>query len=47
VTDASSNNLIANFSHTGSRLWMCLLQGNNQISVSSGTATFRWNDSYV
>lgn len=47
VTDSLGNSLIGNFSHAGSRLWMALIQGNNSISVSSGTATLKWNDAYL
>lgn len=47
VTDNSGNNLISALSHAGSRMWMCLLPGANAITVSAGTATFRWNDAYI
>lgn len=45
--DNAGNNVIGNFTHTGSRLWMLLQPGANNINVSAGTATFRWNDSYI
>jgi hypothetical protein len=47
VTDNDGNNLIGNFSHAGSRLWMCILPGTNEITVSAGTATFAWKDCYI
>lgn len=47
ATDASGNNVIANITHTGSRMWMCLLPGTNVITVSTGTATFYWSPPYV
>jgi hypothetical protein len=46
VLDSGSNNVCSYFSHAGSRLWMLLVPGSNTISVSAGTATFRFNDCY-
>ena len=47
VTDNGGVNQISKFSHAGSRLWMALLPGANTITVSAGTATFRFNDAYI
>lgn len=47
VTDSAGVNQIAALSHAGARSWMVLLSGTNAITVSAGTATFRWNDCYV
>jgi hypothetical protein len=47
VIDNAGVNRIANFSHVGSRLWMCLLSGANAIANTAGTATFAWMDPYV
>jgi hypothetical protein len=47
AVDAAGANKVAQITHTGSRLWMVLLQGANAIAVSAGTATFAWNDCYV
>lgn len=47
VIDNSGNNVIGTLSHTGSRLWMALAPGANAITVSAGTATFRFNDCYT
>lgn len=49
ATDNAGNNVIAGVSHTGSRLWMALLNGSNTITVSGSgvNATFTWNDCYV
>lgn len=47
VTDNGGNNQIGALSHLGSRAWMVLGTGPNTISVSAGTATFRFNDAYV
>jgi hypothetical protein len=47
VTDSGGNNVCANFSHAGSRLWMALLPGANSIHTTAGTATFRFNDVYI
>jgi hypothetical protein len=47
VTDAAGNNVIAGITHSGSRMWMCLLNGANTITNSAGTATFNWCDAYV
>lgn len=49
AVDNAGNNCIAGVSHTGSRLWMALLNGSNTITVS-GTgvaATFGWCDAYI
>ena len=40
VMDNSGVNRQANFTHTGSRLWMVLLPGVNAITSTGGTATF-------
>lgn len=47
VTDNGGVNQIATLSHSGSRQWMLVLPGANTISVSSGTATFKYNDCYI
>jgi hypothetical protein len=47
VTDSASVNQAAALTHSGSRLWTCLLNGNNSITCSSGTALFSWNDAYI
>lgn len=48
VTDSLGNNLISNFTHTGSRLWMAVLPGGNAITTTGGaTATFTFTDAYV
>jgi hypothetical protein len=47
VMDNAGNNVIAKFTHTGGRLWMGLVTGNNSITNTAGTATFTWNDCYV
>lgn len=47
VTDNAGVNQVAKFSHTGSRLWMCLVNGANVITNTGGTATFAWNPPYV
>jgi hypothetical protein len=47
VTDNAGVNQVSRLSHSGSRLWMCLLNGANTIAVSAGTATFTWNDAYI
>ena len=47
VTDNAGVNQVAKFSHTGSRLWMCLVTGPNVITNTAGTATFSWNPPYV
>lgn len=47
ATDALGNNLIGNVSHSGARMWMCLLPGANTIQVSAGQATFGWSPPYV
>lgn len=47
ATDAAGNNVIANVSHSGARMWMCVLTGTNNITVSDGTATFSWADAYI
>lgn len=47
VVDNTGNNLVAGLTHSGSRMWLCLLPGNNVIQVSAGTATLRWNDCYI
>jgi hypothetical protein len=47
VVDNAGINQVAGLTHTGSRMWMVLLPGANVITVSAGTATFRWNDEYL
>jgi hypothetical protein len=47
VVDNAGVNQISKLTHSGSRLWMCLLSGSNAITVSSGTATFTWNPMYI
>jgi hypothetical protein len=47
ATDAAGNNVIAQVSHTGARMWMALVTGSNVISVSNGVATFSWMTPYV
>lgn len=47
VTDNAGINQVAGLTHSGSRFWMALLPGANIITVSAGTATFRWNDCYA
>jgi hypothetical protein len=47
VTDNAGINQVAGLTHGGGRMWMCVLPGSNTISVSAGTATFRWNDCYI
>ncbi len=47
VTDNLGVNQAASLTHAGSPLWMCLLVGTNSITVSSGTATWHWNDAYI
>jgi hypothetical protein len=47
ATDAVGNNCVAGLSHSGSPMWMCLLNGANVIAVSAGTVTFRWMDAYI
>jgi hypothetical protein len=47
VTDNAGVNQAATLAHAGSRMWMCLIPGANTITVSAGTATFRWNDAYI
>jgi hypothetical protein len=47
ATDNAGNNVVGGISHTGSRMWMCLLNGANTIAVSSGTALFEWCDAYI
>jgi hypothetical protein len=47
ATDNAGVNQVAGLTHTGSRMWMVLLPGANVITVSAGTATFRWNDAYL
>jgi hypothetical protein len=47
ATDNAGNNVVGGLTHTGSRMWMCLLPGSNSISVSNGTATFTWMDAYI
>jgi hypothetical protein len=45
--DAVGNNVIGGLGHIGSRMWMCLLNGANSISVTAGTALFQWCDAYI
>jgi hypothetical protein len=47
VTDNAGVNQVSRLTHSGSRLWMCLLAGSNAITVSSGTATFTWCPAYI
>ena len=47
AVDAIGNNVIGGLTHSGSRLWMALLNGANTIAVSAGTATFTFNDAYA
>jgi hypothetical protein len=47
VTDSSGNNKSAALTHAGGRMWMALVPGTNNITVSSGTATFTWTDCYI
>jgi hypothetical protein len=47
ATDAAGNNLISGITHTGARMWCCIVPGSNVVAVSAGTATFTWNDAYV
>ncbi len=47
VTDNAGNNMINNLSHAGARAWMVIAPGSNSINVSSGNATFRFNDAYI
>lgn len=47
VTDAGSANQVQHFSHSGSRLWMGLLNGSNAITTTAGTATFTFSPPYV
>jgi hypothetical protein len=45
--DNVGNNVVGGLSHTGSRMWMALLSGDNTITVSAGTATLAYNPPYV
>lgn len=47
AVDNAGINQVAGLTHTGSRMWMVLLPGANTITVSAGTATFKWNDCYI
>lgn len=47
ATDANGANVIGSLTHTGSRLLGCLLPGENNITVSSGTATWIFNPAYL
>jgi hypothetical protein len=47
AVDSAANNVIGNVSHSGARMWMCLVPGANVITVSAGTATFTWNPPYI
>lgn len=47
ITDNNGASAAGKFSHSGSRLWACILPGANTIQVSAGTATFKWNDAYI
>lgn len=47
ATDAAGNNVIGGMTHTGSRMWMCLVPGSNDIAVSAGSAVFEWCDAYI
>lgn len=47
VTDNGGANVIGGLSHSGARAWMAVLPGANTISVSAGTATFKYTDAYI
>jgi hypothetical protein len=47
ATDSAGHNVVGGLTHTGSRMWMCLLSGPNVISVSSGIAAFTFMDAYI
>ena len=47
VVDSGGNNWISELSHAGSRAWMVVTPGAQTISVSAGTATFRFSDCYL
>lgn len=47
ATDAQGNVLVSGITHVGARMWMALTEGNNQMNVSAGTATFNWADAYI
>lgn len=47
VTDNAGANWVGALTHAGARAWMVLLPGSNTISVSSGTATFKWMPPYI
>jgi hypothetical protein len=47
VIDNAGVNQVSKLTHSGSRLWMAVLPGSNTVSVSAGTATFRFNDTYI
>ena len=47
VTDTNGANQTQYFSHSGSRLWMCVLPGVNLITTTAATTTFTYNDCYL
>ncbi len=47
AVDNVGNNVVGGLSHIGSRMWMCLLNGANTISVTAGTALWVWSDAYI
>lgn len=47
AVDAAGNNVVGGVTHSGSRMWACLVSGANVITVSAGTATWKWCDAYV
>lgn len=47
AVDNVGNNVVGGLSHIGSRMWMCLLNGVNAITVSAGNAVFTWCDAYI
>lgn len=47
AVDADGNNCVGGVTHAGSRMWFCLLSGDNAVDVSAGTAGIIWNDAYV
>jgi hypothetical protein len=47
AVDAAGNNVVGGITHAGSRMWQCLVSGNNAITVSAGTATWSWHDAFV
>lgn len=47
ATDNLGANAISSLSHAGSRMWMCLQNGSNAITTSTGNCVFTWNDTYI